>query len=120
LSVASRGVEQPLAAYQLTDRAENLAYLLPSLNRFLRVASVRRTFWPVFGGCGSAVLAGAFPSFGIGFVGVSLAFGLTVVTGAYAFGPISVDISTLLYQSACGQAAAFPAAFFCLTSLLKS
>jgi aquaporin Z len=47
------------------------------------------TFWLVLGGCGSAVLAGAFPNFGIGFVGVSLAFGLTVVTGAYAFGPIS-------------------------------
>src|SRR5262245_2229415 len=47
------------------------------------------TFWLVLGGCGSAVLAGAFPSFGIGFTGVSLAFGLTVVTGAYAFGPIS-------------------------------
>jgi len=47
------------------------------------------TFWLVLGGCGSAVLAGAFPAFGIGFTGVSLAFGLTVVTGAYAFGPIS-------------------------------
>jgi aquaporin Z len=47
------------------------------------------TFWLVLGGCGSAVLAGAFPQFGIGFVGVSLAFGLTVLTGAYALGPIS-------------------------------
>ena len=47
------------------------------------------TFWLVLGGCGSAVLAAAFPELGIGFVGVSLAFGLTVVTGAYAFGPIS-------------------------------
>jgi aquaporin Z len=47
------------------------------------------TFWLVFGGCGSAVLAAAFPALGIGFVGVSLAFGLTVVTGAYALGPIS-------------------------------
>ena len=47
------------------------------------------TFWLTFGGCGSAVLAAAFPSLGIGFLGVSLAFGLTVVTGAYAFGPIS-------------------------------
>jgi len=47
------------------------------------------TFWLVLGGCGSAVLAAAFPSLGIGFVGVSLAFGLTVLTGAYAFGPIS-------------------------------
>ena len=51
------------------------------------------TFWLVFGGCGSAVLAatfvaGRFPA-GIGFAGVSLAFGLTVLTGAYAFGHIS-------------------------------
>ena len=53
------------------------------------------TFWLVLGGCGSAVLAAAFPALGIGFVGVSLAFGLTVVTGAYALGPISGGHSTL-------------------------
>ncbi|MGH8601817.1 MAG: aquaporin Z, partial [Gammaproteobacteria bacterium] len=47
------------------------------------------TFWLVFGGCGSAVLAAAFPDLGIGFVGVSLAFGLTVLTMAYAIGHIS-------------------------------
>jgi aquaporin Z len=47
------------------------------------------TFWLVLGGCGSAVLAAAFPNLGIGFTGVSLAFGLTVLTGAYALGPIS-------------------------------
>ena len=47
------------------------------------------TFWLTFGGCGSAVLAAAFPQLGIGFTGVSLAFGLTVLTGAYAFGPVS-------------------------------
>ena len=47
------------------------------------------TFWLVLGGCGSAVLAAAFPALGIGFVGVSLAFGLTVLTGAYALGPVS-------------------------------
>jgi len=47
------------------------------------------TFWLVLGGCGSAVLAAGFPQLGIGFVGVSLAFGLTVLTGAYALGPIS-------------------------------
>jgi len=48
------------------------------------------TFWLTLGGCGSAVLAAAFPNnLGIGFLGVSLAFGLTVVTGAYAFGPVS-------------------------------
>ena len=47
------------------------------------------TFWLVLGGCGSAVLAAAFPQVGIGLAGVSLAFGLTVLTGAYALGPIS-------------------------------
>ncbi|WP_026436217.1 aquaporin Z [Acidovorax sp. JHL-9] len=47
------------------------------------------TFWLTFGGCGSAVLAAAFPQLGIGFHGVALAFGLTVLTGAYALGPIS-------------------------------
>src|SRR5690242_8872595 len=47
------------------------------------------TFWLVLGGCGSAVLAAAFPNLGIGFHGVSLAFGLTVLTMAYAIGHIS-------------------------------
>jgi len=47
------------------------------------------TFWLVLGGCGSAVLAAAFPGLGIGFLGVALAFGLTVVTMAYAIGHIS-------------------------------
>ena len=47
------------------------------------------TFWLVLGGCGSAVLAAAFPGVGIGLLGVSLAFGLTVLTGAYSLGPIS-------------------------------
>jgi aquaporin Z len=47
------------------------------------------TFWLVFGGCGSAVLAAGFPGLGIGFAGVSLAFGLTVLTMAYAVGGIS-------------------------------
>jgi aquaporin Z len=47
------------------------------------------TFWLVLGGCGSAVLAAGVPDVGIGWLGVSLAFGLTVVTGAYAFGPVS-------------------------------
>lgn len=47
------------------------------------------TFWLVFGGCGSAVLAAGFPQLGIGFVGVSFAFGLTVLTMAYAVGHIS-------------------------------
>ncbi len=47
------------------------------------------TFWLVFGGCGSAVIAAAFPQLGIGFVGVALAFGLTLLTMAYTIGPIS-------------------------------
>src|SRR6476660_8185155 len=47
------------------------------------------TFWLVFAGCGSAVLAAAFPQLGIGFAGVALAFGLAVLTAAYAVGPIS-------------------------------
>ena len=47
------------------------------------------TFWLVFGGCGSAVLAAAFPGLGIGFAGVALAFGLTVLTMAYAIGHVS-------------------------------
>lgn len=47
------------------------------------------TFWLVLGGCGSAVLAATFPEVGIGLTGVSLAFGLAVLTGAYALGPIS-------------------------------
>jgi aquaporin Z len=47
------------------------------------------TLWLVFGGCGSAVLAAGFPNLGIGFLGVALAFGLTVLTMAYAIGHIS-------------------------------
>ncbi|EFM2038825.1 aquaporin Z [Escherichia coli] len=47
------------------------------------------TFWLVFGGCGSAVLAAGFPELGIGFAGVALAFGLTVLTMAFAVGHIS-------------------------------
>jgi aquaporin Z len=47
------------------------------------------TFWLVFGGCGSAVLAAAFPTLGIGFLGVALAFGLTLLTMAFTIGPIS-------------------------------
>ena len=52
-------------------------------------AEVLGTFWLVFGGCGSAVLAAAFPNVGIGLLGVSFAFGLTVLTMAYAIGHIS-------------------------------
>ncbi len=53
------------------------------------VAEFIGTLWLVLGGCGSAVLAAGFPELGIGFVGVSLAFGLTVITMAYAIGHIS-------------------------------
>jgi aquaporin Z len=53
------------------------------------VAEFIGTFWLVLGGCGSAVLAAAYPELGIGFAGVSIAFGLTVVTMAYAIGHIS-------------------------------
>jgi len=53
------------------------------------VAEFFGTFWLVFGGCGAAVLAAAFPNLGIGFVGVSFAFGLTVLTMAYAVGHVS-------------------------------
>ncbi|MFV0576747.1 MAG: aquaporin Z [Vibrio sp.] len=57
------------------------------MNKYL--AECFGTFWLVLGGCGSAVLAAGFPDLGIGFVGVSLAFGLTVLTMAYAIGHIS-------------------------------
>jgi aquaporin Z len=60
---------------------------MPILKRCM--AEFFGTFWLVFGGCGSAVLAAAFPALGIGFVGVALAFGLTVLTMAYAIGHIS-------------------------------
>jgi aquaporin Z len=60
---------------------------MPILKR--SVAELLGTFWLVLGGCGSAVLAAKFPGVGIGLVGVSLAFGLTVVTMAYAVGHIS-------------------------------
>ena len=53
------------------------------------IAEFIGTFWLVLGGCGSAVLAAAFPGVGIGLLGVSFAFGLTVLTMAYAVGPIS-------------------------------
>src|SRR5271165_545722 len=53
------------------------------------IAEFFGTFWLVFGGCGAAVLDAAFPQLGIGFVGVALAFGLTVLTMAFAIGHIS-------------------------------
>jgi aquaporin Z len=60
---------------------------MPLTNRL--AAEFFGTFWLVLGGCGSAVLAAAFPSLGIGFAGVALAFGLTVLTMAFAIGHIS-------------------------------
>ena len=59
------------------------------------------TFWLVLGGCGSAVLAAAFPDVGIGLLGVSLAFGLTVVTGAYA---LRADLRRPLQSGGFGRA----------------
>jgi aquaporin Z len=53
------------------------------------IAEFVGTFWLVFGGCGSAIFAAAFPQLAIGFYGVALAFGLTVLTMAYAIGHIS-------------------------------
>ena len=60
---------------------------MPMINRLY--AEFLGTAWLVLGGCGSAVLAAAFPQLGIGFAGVALAFGLTVVTMAYAVAPVS-------------------------------
>jgi aquaporin Z len=60
---------------------------MPLLNR--SVAELVGTFWLVFGGCGAVVLSAAFPGLGVGYLGVALAFGLTVLTGSYALGPIS-------------------------------
>jgi len=57
------------------------------MNKYL--AEFIGTFWSVFGGCGSAIFAAAFPELRIGFLGVALAFGLTVLTGAFALGHIS-------------------------------
>jgi aquaporin Z len=60
---------------------------MPIINRLY--AEFLGTAWLVLGGCGSAVLAAAFPQLGIGFMGVALAFGLTVLTMCYAVGPVS-------------------------------
>lgn len=60
---------------------------MPIANRLY--AEFLGTAWLVLGGCGSAVLAAAFPQLGIGFVGVALAFGLTVLTMVYAVGGVS-------------------------------
>src|SRR5215471_20047112 len=61
--------------------------LVPLTRRM--TAELIGTFWLVFGGCGAAVISAAFPAVGIGFLGVALAFGLTVLTMAFAIGHIS-------------------------------
>ena len=65
------------------------------------------TYWLVFGGCGSALFAAGIPDLGIGFVGVSLAFGLTVLTMAYAVGHISGGHFNLPFLSDYGLAVVF-------------
>ena len=60
------------------------------------------TLWLVLGGCGSAVISAAFPNLGIGILGVAIAFGLTVVTMAYAIGPILALTSIPRYRWGCG------------------
>lgn len=74
------------------------------------VAEFLGTFWLVFGGCGSAVLAAAFPQLGIAFVGVALAFGLTVLTMAYAVGGISGGHFNPAVSVGLAVAGKFPAA----------
>src|SRR6476469_8009049 len=59
------------------------------MNQRRYLAEAIGTFWLTFGGCGSAIISAAFPQVGIGLLGVSLAFGLTVLTMAYAIGHIS-------------------------------
>src|SRR6478752_7170966 len=76
--VASRGAENVLNKLR---EGESMVRKL--------AAEFLGTAWLVLGGCGSAVLAAAFPQLGIGFVGVSFAFGLTVLTMAYAIGHVS-------------------------------
>lgn len=73
-------------------------------------AELLGTFWLVFGGCGSAILAAGFPELGIGFVGVSIAFGLTVLTMAYAVGGISGGHFNPAVSVGLAVAGRFPAA----------
>jgi glycerol uptake facilitator-like aquaporin len=80
------------------------------------LAELIGTFWLTFAGCGSAVIAAGFPQVGIGLVGVSLAFGLTVLTMAYTIGPISGCHLILPSRSASPPAAGSPPRMSCLTS----
>ena len=77
------------------------------------------TFWLVFDGCGSAVLAAAYPELGIGFAGVALAFGLTVLTMAYAVGIFPAATLIRRYRWVCSSAAVLKAKNCCLTFLRK-
>ncbi|RYY17567.1 MAG: aquaporin Z [Cytophagaceae bacterium] len=77
-----------IPAFTATELEDQLGFVSPTLGQRLGVEFLG-TFWLVLGGCGSAVLAAAFPHVGIGLLGVSLAFGLTVLTMAFAFGHIS-------------------------------
>lgn len=77
------------------------------------------TFWLVFGGCDSAVLAAAYPELGIGFAGVALAFGLTVLTMAYAVGIFPAATLIRRYRWVCLSAAALKAKNCCLIFLRK-
>ena len=74
------------------------------------IAEFVGTFWLVFGGCGSAIFAAAFPELGIGFVGVAFAFGLTVLTMAYAVGGISGGHFNPAVSIGLAAAGRFPAA----------
>ena len=89
------------------------------MNKYL--AELIGTFWLVLGGCGcgSAVLAAAFPQLGIGFHGVALAFGLTVLTMAYAIGHISGCHLTPAVSFGLRPAAAFRPRTWCLTWRLR-
>src|SRR3954469_19259878 len=78
----------PMDDAKLAKEIAERAAAIPSLWR-RTVAEAIGTFWLVLGGCGSAVLAAAFPQLGIGFAGVALAFGLSVLTMAYVMGPVS-------------------------------
>ena len=74
------------------------------------VAETLGTFWLVLGGCGSAVPAAAFPKVGFGLLGVSFAFGLTVLTALMRWGPSREATTTRRCRSGCGPAGAFQAA----------
>jgi aquaporin Z len=83
----SSEVRDTFTAFERVSNALTRRFSMPMGKR--AAAELLGTFWLVFGGCGSAVLAAAFPGVGIGLHGVSLAFGLTVLTMAYAIGHIS-------------------------------